>query len=147
MTVKIDTKGWQRLRGAIERLQRREARAGIFEGNIAKIGTVHEFGAPGANVPERSFMRSALREGRDEIVKLQARVARLVLTGKLDEVRGLTMLGVWMRDAFKRRIIEQPSEWPPVSPKTQRRKGPRKNKILINTGQLINSIVFKIVGR
>src|SRR5262249_27593435 len=139
--------GWQRVRAAVDRLGAREGRVGVFEGNIAKIATVHEFGAPSAGIPERSYMRSALQTDSAEVAKVQTVVAGRVLEGKLDENRALAAIGVLVRDLFKRRILEQPTEWPPLKPATSKRKGSRKNKILINTGQLIGSIIYKIVGR
>lgn len=39
---------------------------GVF-GSRAAIARHHEFGAPKANIPERSFMRSAFRENRRKI--------------------------------------------------------------------------------
>lgn len=42
---------------------------GVF-GSRAKIARHHEFGAPRANIPERSFMRSALGENRKQIKKI-----------------------------------------------------------------------------
>ena len=146
MTVKINTTAWRRIRGLVERLGSRQVQVGIFEGQIAKVATVHEFGAPGAGIPERSFMRSALEQGRARLEEIQRRVAGLVASGKMDENKALTVIGIWARDAMKRRINEQPSEWPALKPATVRRKGKRKNKMLINTGQLINSITFKLVG-
>ncbi|WP_094226920.1 hypothetical protein [Methanolobus psychrotolerans] len=42
---------------------------GVF-GSRALIARHHEFGAPKANIPERSFMRSASRENRKQIKKI-----------------------------------------------------------------------------
>lgn len=42
---------------------------GVF-GSRAKIAKHHEFGAPAAGIPERSFMRSALRENRNNLKKI-----------------------------------------------------------------------------
>jgi len=42
---------------------------GVF-GSRAVIARYHEFGAPRANIPERSFMRSALGESRKAIKKI-----------------------------------------------------------------------------
>lgn len=144
MTVKIDTSRWQRLKKVAQRFGRREVHVGIFEGTIAKIGAVHEFGT--STVPERSFMRSAMQKGREQLDTIMKRIGKLVFDGKLDENKALTMLGVWGRNAMKQRIREQPPEWPPLAPATIKRKGPRKNKMLIDTAQLINSITYKLVG-
>ena len=42
---------------------------GVF-GSRARIAKYHEFGAPKANIPERSFMRSAAGENRRQLKKI-----------------------------------------------------------------------------
>lgn len=42
---------------------------GVF-GSKATVAAYHEFGAPGANIPERSFERSAFQENKDGIVRI-----------------------------------------------------------------------------
>jgi len=42
---------------------------GVF-GSRAKIARHHEFGAPAAGIPERSFIRSAFRESQRQIRKI-----------------------------------------------------------------------------
>jgi phage gpG-like protein len=42
---------------------------GVF-GSRAPVAKHHEFGAPAAGIPERSFMRSAFRENREKIKKI-----------------------------------------------------------------------------
>ncbi|MHC1576882.1 MAG: phage virion morphogenesis protein [Methanosarcinaceae archaeon] len=44
---------------------------GVF-GSRAPIARHHEFGAPAAGIPERSFIRSAFRESRRQIKKILA---------------------------------------------------------------------------
>lgn len=146
MTVKINTKPWQTLRRVVDRLGARTVQVGVFDGRSAKIAVVHEFGAPSAGIPERSFMRAALVDRAEDLKQLQAKLVARILNGKMKEDTALMHLGVWARDAMKNHIVEQKG-FAPLAPATARRKGKRKNKILIDTGQLINSIVFRIVGR
>lgn len=143
MTVRINTKRWQKLhRSAIE-LGKREVRVGVFDSTEAKIAMVHEFGAPSAGIPQRSFMRSALR-GRG-LKRLAQRIAKMFLEGKIDETRALTMLGEGATEAMKLRIAKPPGKWPRLDPDTVRVKGHARK--LIDTGKLIASIAFRIVGR
>lgn len=44
---------------------------GVF-GSRASIAKHHEFGAPKAGIPERSFMRSAFNENKKKIVKIMS---------------------------------------------------------------------------
>jgi hypothetical protein len=148
MTVKVDTRPWQTIRKIVDRLGARQVQVGVFEGDVAKIAAVHEFGAPSANIPERSFIRSLFTDRADELKRMQALLAARVLSGQMSEDTALQYLGVRVRDAIKNRIIEQPPAWPPREPKYDRRQRARgKTKTLIDTGQLIASIVFRIVGR
>jgi hypothetical protein len=48
---------------------RNTVEVGVF-GSRARIAKHHEFGAPRANIPERSFMRSAFGESKRKIVKM-----------------------------------------------------------------------------
>lgn len=146
MTVKIDTRPWQIIRKMVDRLGKREVRVGIFDGRNAKIGAVHEFGAPSAGIPERSFMRAALAARAADLKALQERLVSRMLNGRMKEDTALMHIGVFARDAMKNHIVEQKG-FVPLAVETVRRKGKRKNKILIDTGQLLASIVFRIVGR
>jgi phage gpG-like protein len=51
------------------RVSKNSVEVGVF-GSRAKIARHHEFGAPRANIPERSFMRSAFGESKRKIVKM-----------------------------------------------------------------------------
>lgn len=150
MTVKINTRPWQIIRNLVDRLGVRSVQVGVFDGRNAKIAAVHEFGAPSAGIPERSFMRAALAERADDLQRFQEKIAARVLKGKMSEDAALTAIGVWVRDAMKNHIVKNKG-FAPLSPayakRKRRRSGGRKNKILIDTGQLLASIVFRIVGR
>lgn len=114
---------------------------GVFDGEIAKVATIHEYGAPRANIPERSYIRSTVRERRGELQALMARLVRLMIAGKIDERRALELVGAWLVNAIKGRIVSGP--FAPLKPATIARKG--SDKPLIDTGQLKNSVTFVIV--
>lgn len=54
------------------------AEVGVFDGKEkrAYIALVHEYGYPEGNIPERSFMRSALEENRKGLKKIFAKAAK-----------------------------------------------------------------------
>lgn len=54
------------------------AEVGVFDGKEkrAYIALVHEWGYPEGNIPERSFMRSALEENRKGLKKIFAKAAK-----------------------------------------------------------------------
>jgi phage gpG-like protein len=147
MTVKINLKPWQSLKARINRADALRVDVGVFEGTIARIAKFHEFGAPSAGIPERSFIRAALRERAGDLQRQQRRITTLLLKGKIDEQTAMKMLGRYAVGLMKNYINAQPKEWAPLAPATVKSKGSRKNKILINTGQLINSITSRILKR
>lgn len=119
----------------------------------AELAAIHEFGAPGAGVPERSFIRSAMRENRVELRNMAARLARRVVdvrkgtsvAGTLSMRDALEVLGQWGVAKIKAKIT---SNIPPaLKPATILRKtvgGKRGDVALIDTGQLLNSITHEV---
>ncbi|WP_406660883.1 hypothetical protein V7O66_13750 [Methanolobus sp. ZRKC3] len=60
----------EELMGQIDHLVNKDSvEVGVF-GSRAPIAKHHEFGAPRANIPERSFMRSAFNENKKQIKKI-----------------------------------------------------------------------------
>lgn len=115
-------------------IQGREA-AQIRPGGISmvELGTIHEFGAPQANIPQRSFIRATADANRR---KYERALEKIVETP--DRARsGLFRLGEVVRADIIQRIKDRIP--PPLQPATVRRK--RGESVpLIDTGQLINSI-------
>ena len=54
------------------------AEVGVFDGKEkrAYIALIHEYGAPAAGIPERSFMRSTLEENRKGLKKIFMKAAK-----------------------------------------------------------------------
>jgi len=107
---------------------------------VAEIGSVHEFGLGSA--PERSFIRATFDDNAEKYVRLSQRLA-----GRLIDQRGgnvtqaLTQLGqVGVADIINRINKGIPPE---LQEATKERKG--SSKQLIDTGQLKQSIDFKVV--
>jgi len=109
--------------------------------SVAQLGAIHEFGAPGAGIPERSFMRTAVDEGRSKLNKLVDKLAKMVVDGDANEEKALGILGETVKNMMKAKI--RSGLKPPNSPATIRRKG--SSKPLIDTGQLINSINWEVM--
>lgn len=107
---------------------------------VAHIAAIHEFGAPNANIPERSFMRATMDEKSSEIAALAKKLMRGVVEGKSSETTALGLLGAFIQSLFRAKINSGLK--PPLKPATISRKG--SSKPLIDTGQLINSIDFEV---
>lgn len=54
---------------------------GVFGGR-AGIGNIHEFGAPAAGIPERSFLRSTANEEGDKVLGIVAKEIDKAITKK-----------------------------------------------------------------
>lgn len=102
------------------------------------VATFHEFGT--SRVPERSFIRATVDEKEDEIRKLQKRVANGVKQGKLTEEKALELLGLKVQGDMVARV--RANIPPPLKPQTIKRKG--SSVALIDSGQLVQAITFKV---
>lgn len=148
--VKVDDKAWKQLARHLKSIKREGAsiRVGVLSSatredgaDMVVIAAVHEFGSPSIGVPERSFIRSGIREERDSLVKLLNVVARSIVGEKMTVDEGLGRLGLWAQTVVRKKIISG-TITPPLAASTIARKG--SDKPLIDTGQLVNSITWEI---
>jgi hypothetical protein len=103
--------------------------------NVA-LGAIHEFGAPGAGIPERSFLRSAFDANVKKYVRILLLGAKKVTTGLGTAKQAVALAGeAAVADVVNRINAGIP---PPLRPATVVRKG--SSKQLIDTGQLKASI-------
>jgi len=113
--------------------------------SIVELAAVHEFGAPRAKIPERSFLRRAMREQEREYKAMAAKLAKAYISGRITYERALNMLGAWGAAAIKNRITGEHIP-PPLKPATVEAKG--SDRPLVDTGRLLNSITWKVwLGR
>lgn len=110
--------------------------------SMVELAAVHEFGAPGAGIPERSFIRRTFHEKRKELGAITGRLAKQVLTKSLEVPRALDMLGAWGANEVKNTIAKGPHIPPPLKPATIARKG--SSRPLVDTGRLLNSIQWEV---
>ena len=107
---------------------------------LLEVAALHEFGAPGAGIPQRSFIRAGVDENLERIQTIQRTLGRQVLGG-IELPVALDRLGAKVAAMLQNRIsagIE-----PPNSPETIERKG--SSKPLVDTGQLKASITWLVV--
>ncbi len=141
-------KGLKELGGARVKVgvQGREA-AQIRPGGISmvELATIHEFGAPVANIPQRSFVRATGDAHQNKYIRLQEGIVRRLgkRPQRVDVKRELFVLGEIVRadmiGLIRARIP------PPLKPATIARKF-GENVPLIDTGQLIASIRSVVVA-
>lgn len=150
MTIIRDTK-LSGLRGFIDRLRnfnKYKVYVGVpsttnrpHEGgiNMAGLLAVHEFGVPKKNIPERSTLRAAIIENRQELTNIIAQGTRVYneQNKKLDLVF-YDKIGLFASNLVKDKFVKGP--FVPLKPTTIKRKG--STKPLIDTGALRQSITW-----
>ena len=102
--------------------------------SVIMVGTVHEFGSPSRNVPERSFLRSTLIEKKRDYKIIFKELGKQILLGKLTAIKALNLLGLKVATDVKDKITDI------SEPELKSREG----NPLIDTGHLRQSIVHKV---
>jgi len=107
---------------------------------IADIATFNEFGAPGANIPERSFIRSTMDENRQALLKLNKELFFKLAEGRMTTKRALNILGLKIVTLIRKKITDLKD--PPNKPATIAHKG--SSNPLIDTGLMRASIRHRV---
>lgn len=155
--IKDIDKGFRKMVEATSKLARKPfVKVGVLENSgsypggmtTAEVATIHEFGAPKANIPERSFIRSSVDSETPAVKEQLAKDKEKVITGKLDPIRALSLIGQRLQRAIQKRIVDQGpgvegKPWDELKEGTKRAKG--SDKALIDTGQLRQSIRYQVI--
>ena len=111
---------------------------------VALIGFWNEFGTSNKlgeeRIPERSWMRSWFDTNRKKIEKIFIQMTNLIKQRKINAVTALKRIGAWAVGELKRSIRDLQN--PPNAFLTIRMK--KSSSPLIDTGQMMNSINYKI---
>lgn len=107
---------------------------------LLHIALIHEFGAPRARIPERSFLRAYVDANQTQILQWQRDLVQAALKGNVDPDHILNQLGAKVAAGIQERISSNIP--PPLSPLTIKRK--RSSVALVDTGQLKASITWKV---
>lgn len=105
---------------------------------VASIGFIHEFGS--ITVPERSFIRSTMKENKKQIIKMQESFMRKIVFGEMTKEKALGLIGAFLAGKISEKIVA--IKTPPNTPETIAKKG--SSNPLIDTGQLKNSITWSV---
>lgn len=153
-TVVVTDHGAAKLRAQLEKLSKTRVKVGVLDDapkrtaaskkgeklTLLEVAAVHEFGAPDAGIPQRSFIRATVDLRASEIAADQETIAAGVLAGKITPEQGAEMLGARVQGMIQTRIAEGIS--PPLKPATIARK--KSSKPLVDTGQLRSSITYRV---
>jgi len=133
MKLKDKDKG---LRWLSRRIGRLGAVVGVTDPDCLEIGKIHEFGAPAANIPQRSFLRGPIDAASEHLYTIARNIAYQHWFGKVSAEKCVEVIGSAMQkvvvDAINAHID------PPNKPATVARKG--SDVPLVETGQLRDSI-------
>ena len=153
--LKDKDRGWRALQAFAKKVAAKQATVhiGVIDdgsrdgGDLtnAELAAIHEFGAPGANIPERSFIRSTFDTNQAKYRDLLKRLGKAVLLKRQSVVDALGILGATMAADIKKRVTSGPHIPPPLAAATARRKG--SDRPLVDTGQMINAVTWKVVSR
>lgn len=103
--------------------------------SVIMVGTVHEFGSPSRNIPERSFLRSTMHMNGRFYKKLLEKLAKKIMKGDMTSSKAMNILGLQVESDVKARITDL------SEPALKHREG----NPLVDTGHLRQSIVY-VVG-
>lgn len=118
---------------------------------LVELAAIHEFGTADGHVPERSFIRSTLyvRVAKELEQKVSA-ACKLVLSGALEPVKAMNLLGLWAASEIKNTIVQNEADsygeypYPPLADSTIAAKG--SSVPLIDTGLMKNAITWVVVN-
>lgn len=179
--VRADLRGWEAVRKAIVKTEKR-VKVGILtdekheardldsgdedeasEISMLELAAIHEFGAPAAGIPERSFLRATIDGKRDEVNKaieelVGKEVERLLGGAEGKDVseaqadaaakRALGKLGLQLVAMIRATIRNRETVGPEdqaLKQETIDRKG--SSLPLVDTGQLINAVDWALVDK
>lgn len=160
---KSDTSVWVAIRKAVDEAGKLSVRVGVLssQGGDAKtedgismieLAAIHEFGAPRANIRERSFIRSTFTVFRAaELADLQTKLARAIVTKGWSVRKALGVIGVqgvaWVKRSISDRLIVQDLAPATIARKNRTAKDQSDaTTALVDTGRLINAIQSEIVA-
>lgn len=115
--------------------QHKDPDGGTFQ-QTAAIGAIHEFGAPGANIPRRPWLSSALERNARRLAEIKRRLLASIYEGRRSARQSIGLLGQAFEDMVKANITQGP--WVPNAPGTIAAKG--SDRPLIDTAQMRASV-------
>lgn len=102
--------------------------------SVIMVGAVHEFGSPARNVPQRSFLRSTVKEKRRSYKDMFTKLAKKIVDGKMNLKQALGIVGLQVESDVKAKITDVDS------PELKHRDG----NPLVDTGHLRQSITYEV---
>lgn len=118
----------------------REGATGKY--SLLEVAAVHEFGAPRAGIPARSFIRATIDERTEDIARLERVMLAKVVAGDIELKPALDAVGAKVAGWIQQRIAAGID--PPLSPATVAKK--KSSTPLVDTGQLRSAVSWLVEG-
>ncbi len=110
--------------------------------SLLEVAAVHEFGAPRAGIPARSFIRGTIDERTEDIARLERVMLAKVVAGDIELKPALDAIGAKVAGWIQQRIAAGIE--PALSPATVAKK--KSSTPLVDTGQLRSSVTWLVEG-
>ena len=102
--------------------------------SVIMVGTVHEFGSPSRNIPQRSFLRSTVESNKRSYRNLFKKLSKKIANGDITKLEALRLIGLQVQTDVREKITDI------KEPALKSRDG----NPLIDTGHLRQSITFEV---
>ena len=102
--------------------------------SVIMVGTVHEFGSPSRNIPQRSFLRTSVLDNKPKYKTLYKKLAKKMAEGNMTMFEALSIIGQEMQNDVRDKITDI------KSPALTGREG----NPLVDTGHLRQSITYEV---
>ena len=137
--------GWNRIKMVVNSIHNKQVEVGLLNNskNIATIAFLNEFGhkaRDGSQVPERAFMRNAIKQYERSYLKESSQRLKSLLAFNLSVDSYLNFAGNFWQEKFKHSIYEFSD--PENKPSTVKQKG--FNSPLIHTGLMLAMVKYKV---
>lgn len=126
----------------------------------AQIAAIHEFGAPQAGIPERSFLRFTMKKDKDEIKTNMGHALKAVVLNKASVEVAYSKVGAVAAGLVKQTIagnqVQPPTSQATIQARLKRKKslsGAKRAALagsevtLVDTGALMGSIDYEVKHR
>ena len=110
--------------------------------SLLEVAAVHEFGAPRAGIPARSFIRGTIDERTEDIARLERVMLAKVVAGDIALKPALDAIGAKVAGWIQQRIAAGIE--PALSPATVAKK--KSSTPLVDTGQLRSAVTWLVEG-
>ena len=109
--------------------------------SVIMVGSVHEFGSPLRNIPQRSFLRSTISDNRKEYRQDMRVLTQQIFNLKLTKAQALGKMGLKVQGDVQQRIVDI------KEPALKRVRKDGSSNPLNDTGHLKQSITFIVDDR